>query len=251
MNCSESGNLCCYADDSTVSISSSDPEEITNKVTAKYARIADYMNNNRLKLNGDKTHLMLLASSYAWSHKLNDDSIKLDTGNEVIRTSQNEKLLGGLISQNLKWTDHILLGSPRLGEQSLILQLGKRLAGLKQIRNVADFKTRRMIANGIFMSKLVYIIPVWGGCEKFLIRGLQVLQNKAARVVCKHGIYTPVKTLLSQCSWLSVNQLIFFHTVMLMYKTIQKQCPSFLYNMIDTRYGYRTRACGAGLLRQT
>ena len=95
----------------------------------------------------------------------------------MIRTSQNEKLLGGLVSQNLKWTDHILFGSPRLGEQSLILQLGKRLAGLKHIRNVADFRTRRMIANGIFMSKLVYIIPVWGGCEKFLIRGLQVVQN--------------------------------------------------------------------------
>ena len=147
MSSSECGNLCCYADDSTVSISSSDPEEIINKVADKYTLIADYMKNNRLKLNRDKTHLMLLASSYAWSHKLNDDSIKLDTGNEVIRTSQNEKLLGGLISQNLKWTDHILNGSPRLGEQSLIFQLGERLAGLKQIRNVANFKTRRMIAN--------------------------------------------------------------------------------------------------------
>ena len=78
-----------------------------------------------------------------------------------------------------------------------------------------------------------------------------MLQNKAARVVCKVGIYTPVRTLLSQCSWLSVNQLIFFHTVMLTYKTIKKQCPSFLYNMIDTRYEYRTRACDAGFLRQT
>ena len=88
MKCRDCGNLCCYADDSTVSVSSSDPEEITTKLAERYEVISEYMNNNRLKLNGDKTHLMLLASSYTWSNKLNNDSINLDTGNEVIKTSQ-------------------------------------------------------------------------------------------------------------------------------------------------------------------
>ena len=101
------------------------------------------------------------------------------------------------------------------------------------------------------MSKLIYMIPVWGGCEKYLIRTLQVSQNKAARFVTKLGIYTPVQALLSQCSWLSVNQLVFFHTVVLVFKTIKNHYPASLYTMVDTSYGYRTRACEAGLLRQT
>ena len=131
MHCSMCGNLCCYADDSTVSVSSSDPEEITTKLAERYEVISEYMSNNRLKLNGDKTHLMLLASSYTWSNKLNNDSINLDTGNEVIKTSQTERLLGVLVNQNLKWANHILLGNPGQGELSLIHQLGKRLAALK------------------------------------------------------------------------------------------------------------------------
>ena len=251
MSCSECGNLCCYADDSTVSVFSSDPEEITAKLTERYGVISDYMSNNRLKLNGDKTHLMLLASSYAWSHKLNDESINLNTGNEMIKTSQNERLLGVLISRNLKWANHILLGNPGQGEVPLIQQLGKRLAALKQIGNIADFKTRKMLANGIFMSKLIYTIPVWGGCEKYLIRSLQVSQNKAARFVTKLGIYTPVQALLSQCAWLSVHQLVFFHTAVLVFKTIKNHHPFFLQTMVVTSYGYRTRASEAGLLRQT
>ena len=67
------------------------------------------MSNNKLKLNSEKTHLMLMASDHAWRNKLNENSLALNTGNEIIPTSKSEKLLGGWINQNLKWTDHILL----------------------------------------------------------------------------------------------------------------------------------------------
>ena len=80
------------------------------------------------------------------------------------------------------------------------------MTALKKISKVADFKTRKMLADGLFMSKLVYMIPLWGGCEKFLTKSLQVVQNKAARTITKMGIYTPVKTLLKQCGWISINQ---------------------------------------------
>ena len=147
MKCRDCGNLCCYADDSTVAVTNSDPEEISAQITEKYEAVAEYMSSNKLKLNGEKTHLMLLSSSHTWSNKLSDSSMKLYTGNEIIKTSQTEKLLGVLISQNLKWTSHILLG-----EDSLVKQLGKRLAAPKQIRYVANFKTRKMLANGIFVK---------------------------------------------------------------------------------------------------
>ena len=35
------------------------------------------------------------------------------------------------------------------------------------------------------MSVLAYLIPLWGGCEGYLIRAMQVLQNRAARQVTK------------------------------------------------------------------
>ena len=175
------------------------------------------MNNNKLKLNSDKTHLMLLATDYAWKRKLSPNSLSLNTGQEVISTTSCEQLLGGFIAQNLKWTNHILLN-----EKSLVKQLGTRLNALKKVSRVADFKTRKMLADGLFMSKLVYLIPLWGGCEKFLIKALQIIQNKAARSVTKLGIFTPVQTLLRQCGWLSVNQLVFYHTVILLFKTLLK-----------------------------
>ena len=100
-------------------------------------------------------------------------------------------MLGGILSQNLKWTEHILLN-----QKFLIKQLGARLAILNKVSRLATFKTRKMIANGIFMSKLIYLIPLWGGCEEFLLRSLQVAQNKAARLVTKCEAYTSTKTCL-------------------------------------------------------
>ena len=76
----------------------------------------------------------------------------------------------------MKWEEHILNN-----EESLVRSLNTRVGALKKVSKVANFINRKMIADGIFMSKLVYLIPCWGGSSKGLIKSLQTLQNKAAR----------------------------------------------------------------------
>ena len=98
-----------------------------------------------------------------------------------------------------------------------------------------------MIANGTFMSKLIYMIELWSGCEKYLITSLQIVQNKVARIVTNLDMETPIKTLLKQCNWLSVNQLSFYHTTLLQYKIIQTKSPTYLYEKLSFDYAYRTR----------
>ena len=244
MSCRPCGTLCCYADDSSFSSSSSCLDTIETQLKSNYDEVAAFMNNNKLKLNSDKTHLMLLGTDSAWRNKLSPHSLSLDTGQERIPTTDCEKLLGGFIAQNMKWTNHILVN-----ENSLVKQLGIRVIALKKISRVADFKTRKMLADGLFMSKLIYLIPLWGGCEKFLLKSLQVVQNKAARTVTKMGIYTPVQTLLRQCSWLSVYQLVFYHTIILLFKTVQNKTPEYLYQMTSAEPIYLTRADNGGKLR--
>ena len=166
------------------------------------------MSSNRLKLNSEKTHLMLFTNDRA--SNVQDHKIKLNTGKEVIGVSKCENILGGIVSRNLKWDEYLMHNS-----DSVVKKLSQRLSAIKQICNVANFKTRKMMTNGLFMSKLAYLIPLWGGCQKFLVHGLQVMQNKAARYVIKRDRFTSTKVLLMQCGWLSVNQMVFFHTLVL------------------------------------
>ena len=179
LHCPACGSLCCFADDSSYSYSSTSAEEISATLAYKYETISEYMKCHKLKLNGDKTHVMLLMSDAA-RRAQPDLSINLDTGLEIIPPSTSDKLLGGTIGQNLKFTDHI-----QNSEESMIKLLNKRLGALKKVSKTASFKSRKMIANGLIMSKLVYLIPLWSGCEHYLLNSLQIIQNKAARVVTK------------------------------------------------------------------
>ena len=99
------------------------------------------------------------------------------------------------------------------------------------------------------MSKLTYLIALWGGSADQLMKPLQKAQNKAARAVTKLDWNTPVRTLLHQCGWLSVGQLVFFHSVVQIYKTIVTTYPKYIYSKLSTQFPYNTRLAESDSVR--
>ena len=238
MFCLDCGGICCFADDSSYTYSSKVAEQISEKISEQFSEISDFMASHELKLNSDKTHILLLMSDESRRAKPNFN-IRLDTQDEIIEASRSEKLLGGIMAQNMKFKEHI-----QDDENSMIKVLNNRLNALKKVGKVANFKSRKMIANGIIISRLIYLIPLWSGCEKYLIKSLQVIQNKAARVVTKCGKRTPVKEMLKQCGWLSVSQLGVYHSLVLLFKILQTKSPRYLYSKLSNQVNlpYRMRS---------
>ena len=129
-------------------------------------------------------------------------------------------------------------------------QLTTRINGLKKISVNATFNTRLMIANGVVMSRMAYLINLWGGAQQYLLKALQVQQLTAARTVCGFFSYGwSKKKLLSRVKWLSVRQLIFFHTVLQAHKTIITGQPRPLFNSISTDHPRNTRSAAHGHIR--
>ena len=188
-DCKQCGSMCCYADDSTFTISGKDPTELTRIIAEKYKSIATYMNQNKLVLNSDKTHLLVMASSQKHK-KHNNFGIVLDTGAEIIQPISDERLLGAKISNNFLWNKHI-----RDDEGSMFRSLTSKINALFKISKIANFKTRKLVATGLILSTVTYIIQVYGGCSGYLLATLQVLQNKAARCVTRLPWRTPTTTL--------------------------------------------------------
>ena len=103
-----------------------------------------------------------------------------------------------------------------------------------------------MVANGIVISKLTYLIQLWGSFEKYLIHSLQVLQNRAARSVTGKSWFTPTRRLLQDCNWLSVNQLIFYQTVIQTHKVLVSGIPIYFSQRMSSQHPYRTRQAAGG-----
>ena len=150
-----------------------------------------------------------------------------------------------MISQDLKWNTHI-----RDGQNSLIKQLTGRINGLKRIARNSTFETRRMVANGIVLSKLVYLIHLWGGAQIYLLKALYVQQMVAARTVCGFQSFNwSNRRVLEKIGWLSLRQLAFYHTVLQVHRTLVTKVPSPLYDSLSSVYPYNTRSAAAENIR--
>ena len=143
----------------------------------------------------------------------------------------------------LKWADRILHD-----EESLVKVLSKRLGALKKVHKVTNFKHRKMIAEGLIMSKLSYLIPLWSGCETYLLMSLQRIQNKAVRAVTRSDLSTAGH--LAQCGWLSVKQLAFYQTCVLVFNVLENKSPQYLYKMFNREYMKNTRQAARREIRQ-
>ena len=93
-------------------------------------------------------------------------------------------------------------------------------------------KVMKAVTEGIFNSVLVYCLPVFGGCDKAELNYLQVLQNRAAQIVTHSPPRTNRDWLFDQ--WLSVSQIIAYHTALAIYKIKSTGCPEYLNTMLKT-----------------
>ena len=196
---------------------------------------------NKLVINAEKTHVIVMGTK---ANAVRRQEVTLQAGVHTITPSRTEKLLGGYISENLKWKEH-LVGS----EQSLVRQLSSRLNGLVKVSQHASFTTRLMVANGIFLSKLCYLVQLWGGTEAYLLAHLQVLQNKAARAVTGKSWFTPTRQLLRECKWLNVKQLVFYQSVLQVHKVLLTGKPFSVRKKFITDHPFLTRQATGGGLR--
>ena len=208
----------------------------------KYTWLENWMNSNKLVINADKTHLMVMGTKRMAAMRR---EVSIQAGTFKISPTESETLLGGKLHQSMQWNQHI-----RDGESSLLRQLTTRINGLKKISENETFHTRLMVANGVVMSKMAYLITLWGGAQLYLLKSLQVQQLTAARTVCGYFSYGwSTRKLLDRVGWLSVRQLIQFHTILQAHKTIKTGQPRPLFHSISTDHPRNTRSAATGQIR--
>ena len=237
-SCQSCGSLVCYVDDCTYSTGDTDPQALSEKLSSQYKIISDYMAANNLVINADKTHLVVMGTKKTAARR---HEVTLQAGDHTIDHTRTEKLLGANICEDLKWREHLLSN-----EQSAVRQLTSRINGLLKVCCRATPTTRLNVANGIFMSKLCYLVELWGGCESYLIKSLQVLQNRAARAVSKKSWFTSTRLLLADCKWLSVRQLVVYHSVLATHKLVTSGRPLYMHMAMSTAHPLNTRQAAGG-----
>ena len=227
INCTKETAL-TYVDYINNTVKAVENTPLQNTMTDSLDKCKTYMNDNKLSLNKPKTKIFGISEDINIKESLH---IPTDNNNENVTNKNTINILGIKINGNLKMNDHITNG-----KQSLICQLTSRINALKKLVKKSDFNFSLNLANGLFMSKLVYGIQAWGLAAKYLIQKLQVLQNTAAKTVLGYKAYKlSTIELLKKMNWLSVEKLITLHIGIMVNNILCTKEPEYLYLRLQNK----------------
>ncbi len=119
-------SLDLYADDTSMKTAARDINTIRNRLSRDLARLSDWLKNNRLILNLDKTVCMLVGTRQRIS-ALPSTSLNLTVQTTTIAQATSAKLLGVIIDSVLSWENQV---------KAVTCQISQRLGLIRRLRPV-------------------------------------------------------------------------------------------------------------------
>ena len=216
-----------YADDTQLYMAFK-PIDVTSKcdaisrIEACVADIRIWMNDNFLKLNDDKTELLIITTREELS-KISDISIKV--GDQSISPSDDPPRNLGVIFDSTCCLDaHVA---------KLCRSINFNLYSVGKIRKYIDGPTAEKMINATVTSRLDYCNSLLYGAKQSHIDRLQCCQNNAARIISKRRKFDHISPVLRELHWLPVEHRIKYKILLLTYKALNGHAPQYLAALIS------------------
>ena len=211
--------LTMYADDTTLYICGVDNGVLQSKIQEDLDRISVWLAKNKLSLNIDKTHFMILGTQQrikAHDNGINPISLKFN-GSALSRV-RSTKCLGVIIDENLLWHKHV---------DFLCKKVIASLSMLKRIRNFLDERDLLLLYNCLIQSQLDYCCEVWGSRYDEHVNRLEILQKRAARMILNANCYTPSSERFKRLNLLPLQKRVMYFRCIFIFKCINDLSSDF------------------------
>ena len=189
---------CCaslYADDTVIYCCCSSSQERSEKLNRHLLSVAKWLNEHKLTLNLKKTKCMLIGSNRKLESKV---ALTLSIRDYKVDNVCNFKYLGIFISADFTWTNHV---------EYIASKVNQRLGLPKRIKHLLPIKLRLLYYNSLVMPLFDYADLVWGYKHNVnLMSSLQILQNKAAKIVLDRHYYSSASHALATLKWVTLEK---------------------------------------------
>ena len=200
-----------FADDMAFYCHENSPTDLQLKLNVDLAAITSWLHDNKLTLNVAKSKFMIIGSRAKLS-QFND--IALGANNDRLENVTEFKYLGVTINQYLTWHDHI---------DQIQSKVAKRLGVLKRIKHLLPVYARKIYVTTMVIPILEYASIVWGDKNnKVLMDSIQVLQNRAAKMVLDRAPHSSSTEALVDLNWVNLTT-----------RRQMKRCL-YMYNLINS-----------------
>jgi hypothetical protein len=224
------GNVSQYADDTQLYCSTQSPESLNTQLKNQLITLDNWFHKNKLKLNVDKTQLLLCGSRHKLSN-FNSFNITYN-GNNNITPSDTVKILGVTLDRLLTWTPHVDI---------LVKDAWKRAFLIKKCASIIPREALITLYHGLVSSKLSYCDVVWDSCGAQNASRLQKVQNFCARYIT--GLSRSLEA-NNSLRWASLQSKRRVHRLQLLHKSINGLAPRYineLFKPAETLHDRSTR----------
>ena len=226
-----------YADDTQLHISFTLNDEYDlhiaiSKIEACVREIKEWMTLNLLKLNTEKTEVLVITPKNAHAKV---ESINVDSSTVV--PAKSAKNIGVIFDNTLSMHEHV---------SYICKSCMFHLRNIAAIRRYITQDACESIIHAMITSRMDYANATLLGLPQYELRRLQKIQNIAARIIFQQPRYEHVTPLLRSLHWLPIEKRIIFKTLILTFKCIHKQAPAYLQELISIHQPPRTLRSGQG-----
>ena len=213
-----------YADDSQIYVSMKptqpDIDLTFAQIEACIEEVRNWMLENKLKLNDDKTVFMIIGNP-TQSKKVERNSIKI--GEIDIEKNSSTKNLGSVWDSAMKMDEHV---------KSICKSGYYQLRVIASLRKFLDQKATESLVHAFITSRLDYCNSLLAVCADYQIEKLQSLQNSAARVITKTRKFDHITPVLKDLHWLPISKRITFKQLLLVFKCLNDKGPQYLSDLL-------------------
>ena len=213
-----------FADDSQLhdSDSPSNFPELTSSVQNCIGDVSEWMVDNKLKMNNEKTELIVTGTK----HKLSQIPVSTMLISDChLSFSPSVKNLGIFLDQTLSTETQI---------NQLCKVIYFQLRRLAKIRSFLTTEAANKLAVSLILSRLDYCNSVLSGLPQEKLCRLQWIQNHAARIMLRRSKRDSAVPLLRTLHWLPVRARIEYKVACLCHQSLHnKDFPSYLSELIQ------------------
>jgi hypothetical protein len=214
-----------YADDGQLYVFFKPPTETVPAIRAAEQCVEDvrsWMQRNFLKLNDDKTEVIVFSTKQKLS-LIQDLTLRI--GDNSIHPSPKVPNLGVTYDSLMTMEAHI---------SSICRRSFYQIRNIAHIRRFLSTPAVKSLVQACVTSRLDYANALLYGLPKGSIKRLQHVQNVAARVVTRSNRSAHITPILCDLHWLPVHHRITYKVLVLAYKALHGLAPVYLRDLVQS-----------------
>ena len=185
--------------------------------------IRNWMLNDKLKLNDDKTEFMIIGTSQQLA-KVSINSLRVGTA--TITPVSSARNLGSWFDSKLTMAIHI---------SKTCNSAFYYLYNLRRIRKYLSKDNTKTLIHAFISSRVDYCNSLLYGLPEYQLNKLQRVQNMCARLICNESKLCHITPLLVDLHWLPVKFRIEFKILLIVFKIFKGLAPSYLSFLITPK----------------